>query len=107
MIPRFVHLFRDLPLKRKLVLVTVATCSAALVLACAALFGFQSLIFRKAFAGDLQSLGLIIAHNSAAPLTFQDKKSAVEVLTALKVKPHITSASVFDLDAPLDRKSVW
>ena len=91
----------DLPIKRKLLFGTLAICIAALALAFTALFWFQSVTFRKGFAAELESLGAIIAHNSAAPLAFDDKKSALEVLAALKVKPHITSASVFDGDGKL------
>jgi PAS domain S-box-containing protein len=98
---KMLHRLSDLPIKRKLLLGTLAICIAALGLACTALFWFQSVTFRKGFAAELESLGAIIAHNSAAPLAFDDKKSAIEVLAALKVKPHITSASVFDGDGKL------
>ncbi len=87
---------RNLPIKRKLLLVTLATCGASLTVACTALFWFQSINFQKGFVAELESLGAVVAQNSAAPLAFEDKKSAVEVLSALKVKPHITSAAVFD-----------
>ena len=86
----------NLPLKHKLLFGILATCLAALSLACTALFWFQSAQFRKGFVTELESLGAIIARNSAAPLAFGDKKSAVEVLAALKLKPQITSARVFD-----------
>jgi signal transduction histidine kinase/ActR/RegA family two-component response regulator len=91
----------NLPLKRKLLLTTLATCMTALALACSALFWFQSVIFRRSFAAELESLGAIIAHNSAAPLAFNDQKSAVEVLNALRVNSHITSACVFDSEGTL------
>lgn len=90
--------FRDTPIKLKLLWVTLTTCGTALALACGALFWFQSVNFRKSFVAELQSLGAVVAQNSAAPLSFKDDKSALEVLSALKVKPHITSATVFDAD---------
>ena len=86
----------DLPLKRKLLLTTLATCMAGLALACGALFWFQSVTFRRSFAVELESLGAILAHNSAAPLAFDDRESAVEVLQSIRAQSHITSASVFD-----------
>ena len=49
----------------------------------------------------MESLGAVIAHNSAAPLTFDDKKSAVEVLSALKLKSCITGACLFDNEGKL------
>src|SRR5437879_1915127 len=87
---------RDLPIKRKLLWVTLATCGAALALACTALFWFQSVNFHKSFSAELQSLGSVVAQNSAAPLAFEDTKSAIEVLALLGVNPEITSASIFD-----------
>lgn len=91
----------NLPLKRKLLLITLATCMPALALACGALFWFQSATFGRAFSAELKSLGAMIAHYSVAPLTFDDKKSGAEVLAALKAKPHITSALVFDAEGKL------
>ena len=90
------NFLRDLPLKRKLFYGTFATCMAALILACSALFWFQSVQFRKGFVSELESLGAIIARNSAAPLAFGDMRSAIEVLDALKVKKQISSARVYD-----------
>src|ERR1051325_5901168 len=87
---------QNLPMKRKLSLVTLAACGAALVLACGALFWFQTIRLRSSFAAELESLGAVIAYNSSAPLTFQDTNSAVEVLAALRVKPQIISAAIFD-----------
>jgi PAS domain S-box-containing protein len=92
---------RDLPLRRKLLFGLITTCLAGLAFACAALFWFQSVQFRKGFIAELESLASIIAHNSAAPLAFGDKKSAAEVLGALKVKPQITLARVLDSDGKL------
>ena len=47
---RLLQFVNDLPLKRKLLLVTLATCTAALALACSALFWFQSVILEKVSA---------------------------------------------------------
>jgi len=88
--------FHNLPIQRKLVLVTLGTCGVALALACTALFWFQSVNFRRGFAAELESIGAVIAQNSSAPLTFEDMRAAAEVLSALKVKPHITSARLLD-----------
>ena len=92
---------RDLPLRRKLLFGLITTCLAGLAFACTTLFWFQSVQFRKGFVAELESLASIIAHNSAAPLAFGDKKSAAEVLGALKVKPQITLARVLDGEGKL------
>ncbi len=87
---------RNLPLRQKLLFGLLTTCLAGVGFACAVLFWFQSITFRNGFVAELESLGAIIAHNSAAPLAFADAKSAAEVLDALKVKPQIISARIFD-----------
>ena len=38
---------KNLPMRRKLVLIIVTVCSAVLILTCLALFWFQSVAFRK------------------------------------------------------------
>ncbi len=96
-----VHYFYNLPIRRKLVLVTVATCSAALILACAALFWFQSVQFHRSFATELESLAAVVAENCDAPLTFKDEKSAAAVLASLRVQPQIAYAALFDVQGGL------
>lgn len=88
--------FRDTPIRLKLLLVTLTTCGIALALSCGALFWFQSVNFRRSFVAELQSLGAVVAQNSAAPLTFTSEDSAVKVLSSLEGKSQITSATVFD-----------
>ncbi|MDB6037376.1 MAG: Histidine kinase [Verrucomicrobiales bacterium] len=88
--------FRDLPIRRKLVWVTLCTCGIALTFACGSLFWFISVQFRKSFSAELQSIGEITAQNCVAPLAFNDSRSADAVLGALKVKSSIVGAYVFD-----------
>ncbi len=92
---------QTLPIKRRLQAVTLMTCAAALAMAFSAMFWFQSVQFRKGFAEELESLAAVIAHNSSATLAFDDKKSAAEVLSALKIKPHITAATIHDSSGKL------
>jgi PAS domain S-box-containing protein len=87
---------RDLPIHRKMVLVTVFVCSVGLVVACAVLFWFQSVQYRKTFVEELESLGSITAQNSAVPLSTQDTKAADTLLAPFKLKPQIVGAYIFD-----------
>lgn len=89
-------ILQDLPIRRKLLWITLSTCGIALTVACAGLFWFQSVNFRQAFVASLQSLGAVVAQNCAAPLAFEDRHSAEEVLATLKANPSITAAVVFD-----------
>jgi len=86
--------FRDIPIQRKLRLVVLATCTAALIVACAALFLFQFYSFRMDFERDLEAVASIIASNSTAAMSFGDKDAARETLASLRAKPNITGAAI-------------
>ena len=80
---------RNLPIRRKLILVILLTCSTVLVLALAALFVFQSLSIKSQFIRDLSALGRIIAHNSAAAVAFNDREAAAHTLAGMESRPDI------------------
>ncbi len=93
---------RQMPIQRKLRLVVLATCTAALCVASSALFAFQFVKFKRDFRRDLTSVAEIIASNSTAAVQFKNEDDAREILTALKAKPQITGAEiVLDDGAPL------
>jgi PAS domain S-box-containing protein len=92
---------KDLPIRRKLAYVTLVTCLVALAFVCAVLFWFQTVNFRRGFAAELESLGAIIASNSAAPLAFDDRTSATQMLKVLQNKSLITSAFIYDSNGAL------
>ena len=74
---------RHLPIKRKLLVLTLSACGIILLLACAGLFAFQAYIFKKTFARDLKTLAAVVAANATGPVTFGDHKAAEEILSAL------------------------
>jgi signal transduction histidine kinase len=83
---------RNLPIRRKLMLVILFTCSAVLVLALGALFVVQSMTIKSQFIHDLTELGRIVAHNSTAAAAFNDREAAVRTLLGLKGRPDIKTA---------------
>lgn len=85
-----------LPIRRKLVLVIMVVCAVSLALACGALFWFQSVIFRENYVAELKSIASVVAKNCAAPLIFEDRDSAREILKTLKVNKQVADACVFD-----------
>lgn len=89
---------QNLPLRHKLTCTILITCGTVLLLACAVLFGFQTLTFQLNFARDLEALAHIVADNSSAALTYNDKDTARKALAALKAKPNIASAYVLASD---------
>src|ERR1041385_1079416 len=83
---------RNLPIRQKLILVILLTCSTVLVLALAALFVFQSITIKSHFIRDLSALGRIIAHNSAAAVAFNDRDAAAQTLSGLDSRSEIKEA---------------
>ena len=86
--------FRDIPIQRKLRVVILSVCSAALVVACGVLFALQYVLFRRDFERDLAAVAEIIASNSIAAISFEDEDAAREILSSLRARPHITGAAI-------------
>ena len=100
--PEAMNRFQDLPIRQKMLVMTLLICGAVLVVAIAALFGFQLRNFRKNFQEDHETLAVIIADRSSAAVA-QDaiyidqkdsKKESAEVLAALQAKPTVIKASL-------------
>ncbi len=86
--------FRDLPVQRKMLVMTLLICGAVLCIAIVALFTFQVLNFRANFEQDASTVAVIIARNSTAALAFKDEKSATELVSSLGAKPSVLAASL-------------
>ncbi len=85
---------RDMPIKRKLLLVTMLTTATALAVSGLGIIITDSVLFRGYLQRDLSALARIIADNSTASITFDDPKSATETLAALKARPHVAAACI-------------
>jgi hypothetical protein len=89
---------RDLPVRRKLAIVILATCSVVLVLACAILAAFHFVQARRALTGEMTIRARIVGQSSRAALAFQDEDEARRSLAALSTDPHVRFARLFDAD---------
>ena len=83
---------RNLPIRRKLTLVIMLTCTAVLIVAFVALLIFQAFSTRSLYARDLSMLGKILAHNSAASVAFNDGEGGELILSGLADRKDIESA---------------
>jgi signal transduction histidine kinase len=91
--------FRDLPIRRKLILINTLTSIVALLVASVTFISYEVITFRQKMTRDLEILAKIIATNSTAALMFNDKKGAEEILAALSAQSHIRIACVYSSDA--------
>ena len=93
--------FRDLPIQRKMLMMTLVIVGTILLVAIAALFTFQILNFRANFQGEAETLAVIIANNSTAALAFKDAGGGAEVVSSLKAVPTVVSASLVTTNGAL------
>jgi signal transduction histidine kinase/ActR/RegA family two-component response regulator len=89
---------KNLSIKRKMMLITMLTTSAALVLFSASFLVYDLISFRHFLSGDLGTQAEIIGYNSAAAMAFKDEAAATVTLTSLQAKEDITAAVLYGPD---------
>jgi PAS domain S-box-containing protein len=90
--------FRDIPIRWKLVAVTMAVTAPALLLAAIAFAAYDLISYRRLVVGMARSQAQIVGLNSRAALTFDDPKAARETLRALAIRPAILEACIYNKD---------
>jgi signal transduction histidine kinase len=93
--------FRDLPVRRKLAVLMVATGTIVVALSSATLWIFKSIDLRETAVAEISTLAETMSSNTTAALTFQDRRAAEETLAALRADQRILLAAVFDKDGAL------
>src|SRR4051794_30485597 len=88
--------FPDLPIRRKLTVIIMATSSAALLLACAAFVLHDWVNFQRQLVAEQSTLAKIIGSNSTGAIQFDDAARARETLAALEAEKHVLWASIYD-----------
>jgi signal transduction histidine kinase/ActR/RegA family two-component response regulator/uncharacterized membrane protein affecting hemolysin expression len=92
---------RNVPIKRKLMLVILMTSGFAIVLMGTALITYELVTFRSALTNNIEVLAQIIGSNSTATLAFDDRENAKEILRALAAENQITAAAIYDRNGRL------
>jgi PAS domain S-box-containing protein len=72
------------------------TTGSALALTCLAFIGYEYISFRAAAVRHLETLGRIMAHNSAAALALDNHDDAQQVLAALTAETDVLAAGLYD-----------
>lgn len=93
--------FRNFPIQQKMLVMTLLICGAVLVVAIVALFVFQVLNFRSNFQRDISTLAEITANQSTAAVGFKDDTTAMEVVSSLRAKPTVLSATLVLTHGPV------
>jgi len=89
-------LFRDIPIRKKMLRIIFLINGIILLVTCAAFFIYEFYVFRKGTVEKLSTISKIISVNSTAALSFDDADAAKEILLALKTERHIMAACLYD-----------
>jgi len=92
---------RDWPIKQKLTAILMLISGLVLLLTCAAFVTYEVVAVRRTTLKNLSTLGRVIAANSTASLAFANEADAREILSALRVEPHVVAAALYDKDGRL------
>ncbi|MGA2247982.1 MAG: CHASE sensor domain-containing protein [Verrucomicrobiota bacterium] len=90
--------FRTLSIRRKQVLIIMLTSSVALLLACGAFVAYDTITFREQLVIRQSTVAGVLGKTVTAAIDFNDPKTAVEVLDALRGEPNVVWACVYNSD---------
>jgi signal transduction histidine kinase/CheY-like chemotaxis protein len=93
--------FRSLAIRRKLVVMTAASTSAALLLASGGFLVWDVLAFRTVIMRDVASLTRVLGPNVAPALVFDDVRAVGEALSAFELRPRVITACVYGAEGHL------
>ena len=88
-------------IRGKLTVVNLATSCLALGLACLGFALYERANVRAEMRSELSTLADTLGANTAASLTFNEPKSAQNVLSALRAERHIVTACLYDNERTL------
>jgi signal transduction histidine kinase/CheY-like chemotaxis protein len=90
--------FRDLPIRRKLLLLTMAPTGAALLLATTGFLTWDIVAQRRDIQIDLLAEAQVLPENLAASITFDRPEEVERTLALLEIRPHVTFACAYRRD---------
>ena len=92
---------RDLSIKGKLMLITMAINTVSLTLASAAFVVYELSAFRSQMRQEIGALAEIIAGNNTGAVAFEHDEAARESLDTLKRQEHVIAACIYRKDGTI------
>ncbi len=83
-------------IRQKMQLLTLTVTTGVLVLACAAMAIMEYSTLRRSLARSVTVLGEVMADNTAASLSFDDRAAALDILYALRAEAAVQAATIYD-----------
>jgi len=95
------HILKNLPIRRKLLVMSLLLSSFSIVALSTTFLINEFLNYRTYVTSDITTQSRIVAQNIASSLVFQDPRSARETLSGLKPNKRIQAVAVFTVDKRL------
>jgi two-component system sensor histidine kinase/response regulator len=92
------EILKNLPIRKKLILIIMLAASLTLLLATLGLMGYDLSNFRSNLRSDLAFKAQIIGANSSSALEFDDAPAIRDIITAIQKDPHIVCAAIVGRD---------
>ena len=89
---------RDLPVKRKLQVIAIATIAVSLLTAGAGIVFSDVVLFRARLARELSASASLAADDTTAALASGDSRAATQIPRAFRQRPHILAACIYRPD---------
>ncbi|HYG76716.1 MAG TPA: PAS domain S-box protein [Planctomycetota bacterium] len=96
-----IRVVRDLPIRRKIILIILTVVGIALVLQRTVIYFSDLQSSRNNIRADMISLAEIISANSEAAMVFNDPRAVGHTLQSLRLNPVILAASIYNQDGKL------
>jgi signal transduction histidine kinase/CheY-like chemotaxis protein len=93
--------FRDLPIRRKLLLMTLGPSAAGVILAGVGFLAWDVIELRREIGQDVLAQIQIVSENTSPAMDFQDTQAARENLEILQIRPRIQVACLYDATGAL------
>ncbi len=93
---KLVSIFKNNSIRRKLIMLSVAISALGLFLSATAFMTVDYVDLKRSILDDHRRLAEIIAKNVVAPITFEDRAAAADVLKSLSGVQSVNAASIHD-----------
>lgn len=97
---------QDASIKSRLTRANMLTSALSLLLACLAFVAYDYYSQRQTITKEMSLVAQILGENSTAAISFDDTRTAAEILSALKAKNSVMLAYIFDADGEVFAKYV-
>ena len=88
-------------IRQKLVAVVLLATLAALLVSIGALIAYDLRAYHRALLGDMSTQAELLGRMSSAAVTFDDQRLAQENLAALRIRPTVRAAAIYNANGAL------